>query len=59
MEWRGQAAAATEALLDQYGVLAIALCILVEEAGVPIPLPGDALMLSPACVHVRARAPSG
>jgi membrane protein DedA with SNARE-associated domain len=45
MDWWDHAAAATQALLDQYGVLAIALFILVEEAGVPIPIPGDVVML--------------
>jgi membrane protein DedA with SNARE-associated domain len=45
MNWWEQAAAATQALLDQYGLLAIALFVLIEEAGVPIPIPGDIVML--------------
>ena len=33
------------ALFDRHGLLAAALLILVEEAGVPLPLPGDLLIV--------------
>ncbi|HEY3109601.1 MAG TPA: DedA family protein [Chloroflexota bacterium] len=42
--WRRLAEAALR-LIDRYDELAIALLIFVEEAGVPLPLPGDIVMM--------------
>jgi len=52
MEWLAQVRLASETFLDQHGLLAAFVLILIEEAGVPIPVPGDILML---LLGVRAR----
>jgi len=44
---------ALQGFLDQHGVLAGFLMILVEEAGVPVPVSGDFLMLALGCTHTR------
>jgi membrane protein DedA with SNARE-associated domain len=43
-------------LLDTYGLVAIFLLMLLKEAGVPIPVPGDILMI---VAGARAAAPDG
>jgi membrane protein DedA with SNARE-associated domain len=43
-------AAAT--FLDHHGLLAVVIAVLIEEAGIPMPLPGDLLMLA---AGIRAR----
>ncbi len=45
MDWWEQVGLALQGFLEQHGVLAGFLLILVEEAGVPVPIPGDVLML--------------
>jgi len=45
MGWWDEVRLALQAFLDQHGVLAGFLMILIEEAGVPVPVPGDFLML--------------
>ena len=41
MSWLGELHQTAMALLDRHGLWAAALLLLVEEAGVPIPIPGD------------------
>lgn len=45
MDWWETARAGLGGLIDQHGVLAAFVLILIEEAGVPVPIPGDFLML--------------
>jgi membrane protein DedA with SNARE-associated domain len=45
MELWGRLAEAALRLIDRYDTLAIVLLIFVEEAGVPLPLPGDIVMM--------------
>lgn len=45
MDWWTQLRLAFGAFLDQHGLLAGFVLLLLEEAGVPIPIPGDFLML--------------
>jgi len=46
MGWWDEVRVALQGFLDQHGVLAGFLMILIEEAGVPVPVPGDFLMLA-------------
>ena len=52
MNWWDVVREASDAFLTRHGVLAAFVYLLVEESGVPIPVPGDFLMLT---VGVRAR----
>src|ERR1700737_1545317 len=52
MKWWEVVRDAGDAFLVQHGVLAAFVYLAVEEAGVPIPVPGDFLMLT---LGVRAR----
>src|SRR6202022_980104 len=52
MNWWDMFRGASEAFLAQHGVLAAFVYLAVEESGVPIPVPGDFLMLA---LGVRAR----
>jgi membrane protein DedA with SNARE-associated domain len=52
MNWWDMVGAASDAFLAQHGVVAAFADIAVEESGVPIPVPGDFLMLA---LGVRAR----
>ena len=52
MEWWDEVRLALNAFIDHHGMLAGFLLILVEEAGVPVPIPGDFLMLALG-VHAR------
>jgi len=52
VDWWETARAALGGLIDQHGVLAAFVLILIEEAGVPVPIPGDFLMLLLG-VHAR------
>jgi membrane protein DedA with SNARE-associated domain len=45
VDWWETARAGLGGLIDQHGVLAAFVLILIEEAGVPVPIPGDFLML--------------
>ena len=54
MEWWQSLTAAAWWLLDEHGQLAAFLFLLVEEAGTPVPIPGDFIM-----VLVGARAAQG
>jgi membrane protein DedA with SNARE-associated domain len=45
MEWWREVGAAFQIFLDQYGLVAAFAVLLIEEAGVPVPIPGDFLML--------------
>jgi hypothetical protein len=46
MGWWDEVRVALQGFLDQHGVLAGFVMILIEEAGVPVPVPGDFLMLA-------------
>lgn len=46
MDWWDEARLALQTFLDHHGVLAGFVMILIEEAGVPVPVPGDFLMLA-------------
>jgi membrane protein DedA with SNARE-associated domain len=52
MEWWNEARLAFEIFMDHHGLLAGFALVLVEEAGVPVPIPGDVLMLALG-VHAR------
>jgi membrane protein DedA with SNARE-associated domain len=54
MDWWQRLTATGWALLDSHGLLAAFLFVLVEEAGTPVPVPGDFVM-----VLVGARAAQG
>ena len=45
MSWWGELRRAAEVFIEQHGLAAAFLFLLVEEAGVPLPVPGDVLML--------------
>src|SRR5262245_37479930 len=45
MDWWNEIALAMGSFLDRHGLLAAFLFLLLEEAGVPVPVPGDFLML--------------
>jgi membrane protein DedA with SNARE-associated domain len=45
VDWWTEVGRATSAFLDQHGLLAAFVFLLIEEAGVPVPVPGDVLML--------------
>src|SRR6202011_2615251 len=51
-DWWTEVGRATASFLDRHGLLAAFVFLLVEEAGVPVPVPGDVLML---ILGVRAR----
>ena len=46
-----------QALLDSYGLLALAFVLTFKAAGVPIPIPGDALLLIAAAWAAGGRYP--
>jgi membrane protein DedA with SNARE-associated domain len=46
MGWWDEVRLALQAFLDHHGVLSGFVLVLVEEAGVPVPIPGDFLMLA-------------
>ena len=52
MDWWSEVTAASGAFLDTHGLIAAFVFLLIEEAGVPVPIPGDFLML---LLGVRAR----
>src|SRR4030088_1254288 len=52
VDWWTEVGRATSAFLDQHGLLAAFVFLLIEEAGVPVPVPGDVLMLILG-VHAR------
>src|ERR671933_1393527 len=52
MDWWDEVRLAMAAFLDQHGLVAAFVFLLIEEAGVPVPVPGDFLML---ILGVRAR----
>src|SRR5712691_7548080 len=45
VDWWTEVGRATSSFLDQHGFLAAFVFLLIEEAGVPVPVPGDVLML--------------
>src|SRR5262245_57846237 len=45
MDWWTEVGQATSSFLDRHGLLAAFVILLIEEAGVPVPVPGDFLML--------------
>src|SRR6266511_2503277 len=45
VDWWNELRVAADAFLQQHGLLAAFIYLLVEEAGVPVPVPGDLLML--------------
>jgi membrane-associated protein len=45
MDWWDAVRFAIQGFLDQHGVLAAFVLVLIEEAGMPVPVPGDFLML--------------
>jgi membrane protein DedA with SNARE-associated domain len=52
VDWWTEVGLATSSFLDQHGLLAAFVFLLIEEAGVPVPVPGDVLMLVLG-VHAR------
>src|SRR5688500_13138455 len=56
MDWWTEVAQATASFLDRHGLLAAFVILLIEEAGVPVPVPGDFLML---ILGVQARSRGG
>jgi membrane protein DedA with SNARE-associated domain len=52
MQWWDAVRLSLASFLDQHGVLAGFVVILIEETGVPVPIPGDFLMLGMG-VHAR------
>ena len=45
MDWWTEVAQTTASFLERHGLLAAFVILLIEEAGVPVPVPGDFLML--------------
>jgi membrane protein DedA with SNARE-associated domain len=56
MDWWDEVRIALQGLLDHHGALAAFVMILLEESGVPVPVPGDFLMLAVG-VHARESRP--
>src|SRR5260370_39383600 len=52
MQWWDVVRLSLSTFLEQHGVLASFIVILIEETGVPVPVPGDFLMLGVG-VHAR------
>lgn len=52
MEWWNEARFAFQLFMDKHGLVAGFALVLIEEAGVPVPIPGDVLMLALG-VHAR------
>src|SRR6478752_4091047 len=52
VDWWTEISLAAASFLDRHGLLAAFVFLLIEEAGVPVPVPGDVLML---ILGVRAR----
>src|SRR5438067_6802315 len=52
VDWWTEISLATSSFLNQHGLLAAFVFLLIEEAGVPVPVPGDVLMLVLG-VHAR------
>lgn len=52
MEWWDTVRLSLSGFLDQHGVLAGFIVILIEETGVPVPVPGDFLMMGVG-IHAR------
>jgi len=45
MDWLSQLLPTVAAFLDQHGLISVFALLLLEESGVPLPVPGDVLML--------------
>src|SRR6185436_12943176 len=56
MAWWDEVRIALQGFLDHHGALAAFVLILIEESGVPVPVPGDFLMLAVG-VHARENRP--
>src|SRR5436305_7988386 len=52
VDWWTEVGRATSSFLNEHGLLAAFVFLLIEEAGVPVPVPGDVLMLILG-VHAR------
>jgi membrane protein DedA with SNARE-associated domain len=52
VDWWTEVGLATSSFLDRHGLLAAFVYLLIEEGGVPVPVPGDVLMLVLG-VHAR------
>jgi len=52
VDWWTEVGLATSSFLDRHGLLAAFVFLLIEEGGVPVPVPGDVLMLVLG-VHAR------
>jgi membrane protein DedA with SNARE-associated domain len=52
VDWWNEVGLATSQFLDRHGLLAAFVFLLIEEAGVPVPVPGDVMMLILG-VHAR------
>ncbi|HEY1295866.1 MAG TPA: DedA family protein [Chloroflexota bacterium] len=46
LDWWTEVGLATSSFLDRHGLLAAFVFLLIEEAGVPVPVPGDVAMLA-------------
>ncbi|HEX8968208.1 MAG TPA: DedA family protein [Chloroflexota bacterium] len=53
VDWWTEVGLATSSFLERHGLIAAFAFLLIEEAGVPVPVPGDVLMLVLG-VHARA-----
>lgn len=59
MNWGDLVREAGDTFLAQHAVLAAFAYLAVEERGVPIPVPGDFLMLALGCVPARGSSSYG
>ncbi len=53
MDWLTHVLPTAAAFLDQHGLLSAFMLLLLEEAGVPLPVPGDASCFWSACACIR------
>jgi membrane-associated protein len=57
MDWWDEVRLTLQSFLDNHGVLAGFVMVLIEEAGVPVPVPGDFLMLALGAHARQGRVP--
>lgn len=57
MDWWDQIRIAIQAFMDQHGLLAAFVLVLIEETGIPVPVPGDFLMMATGANARAGRLP--
>ena len=57
MGWWDQIRFAIQAFMDQHGLLAGFVLVLIEETGIPVPVPGDFLMMAMGANARSGRTP--